>query len=169
MKEQITKCYKNAENFPFSEFRDEKIVTVPKTEIVDFLHTMKTQLEFNFLSDLTAIDYQDDTELAEERFAVVYHLLSLKTTKRLVVRCWLDEHDTTIDSVVPIYAAANWQEREVFDLFGIEFVKHPDLRRILNPDSFEHFPLRKEYPTKGVGERENFPVIGRKIGSKFKR
>lgn len=169
MKEQITKIYENAENFSFEEFRGEWTITVPKAEISDFLNAMKTQLDFNFLADLTAIDYQNDAELAKERFAVVYHLLSLKTTERLVVKCWLAENDAKIDTVVPIYNAANWQEREVFDLFGIEFIGHPDLRRILNPDSFEHFPLRKDYPTKGVGERSKFPVIERKIGSKFKR
>ena len=79
----------------------------------------------------------------------------------MTVRAYLDDPDPAIASVVPIWEAANWLEREVWDMFGIRFVGHPDLRRLVMPEEFAAHPLRKDYPLQGRGERHNFPVITR--------
>lgn len=95
------------------------------------------------------IQQQDPTKNSNSRFAVVYQLLSLQHNHRLRVRCMLDDTSTKIDSVVDIWAAANWYEREAFDLFGILFDGHPDLRRILTDYGFIGHPLRKDFPLQG--------------------
>ena len=104
-------------------------------------------LRYNFLVDVTAVDWLE----REPRFDVVYHLLSLETraTIRLKVRVGTDEEVPEVPSVVPVWDAANFYEREVFDLFGIRFTDHPDLRRILMPSDWVGYPLRKDYPTEG--------------------
>lgn len=102
-------------------------------------------LGFNYLSDLTAMDRYPN----EPRFEVVYHLLSLETFQRLRLKARLPGGDPRVDSMVPVWPGANAFEREVFDLFGIHFDGHPDLRRILLPEEWEGHPLRKDYPTEG--------------------
>ncbi len=102
-------------------------------------------LSFKYLSDLTAVDHYP----GEPRFEVVYHLLALETNERLRLKVRVTGADPKVDSVVPVWPAANAFEREVFDLFGIRFEGHPDLRRILLPEEWEGFPLRKDYPTEG--------------------
>ncbi len=82
-------------------------------------------------------------------------------TPRLILRVFLNEPDVEVDSLVPVYAGAEWLEREIFDMFGIRFRGHPDLRRILTWDAFTAFPLRKDYPVTGRGERESYPNISR--------
>jgi NADH-quinone oxidoreductase subunit C len=100
---------------------------------------------------------------AEHRFGLVYLLTNIETNERLTVRVFLDEPNITVRSVVPLWEGANWLEREVYDMFGIIFEGHPDLRRILLPDEFTAFPLRKDYPLQGRGERHNFPVLRRSM------
>ena len=102
-------------------------------------------LSFRFLSDLTAVDHHPN----EPRFEVNYHLLSLETGMRLRLKVRVSDTDPTVESVVPVWPAANAYEREVFDLFGIRFDGHPYLRRILMPEDWEGHPLRKDYPTEG--------------------
>ena len=92
---------------------------------------------------------------------MVYLLANTVTAERLTVRVFLNEPELSIPSMVPLYAGANWLEREAFDMFGIVFEGHPDLRRIMMPEEFEAHPLRKDYPLQGRGERHNFPVITR--------
>ena len=101
-------------------------------------------MRFNRLSDLTAIDYLDLG--GDPRFAVVYHLMSRSNLARLRVRAQVPEDDPSIASVTGLFPSANWPEREVYDLFGITFVGHPDLKRILLPDDWDGYPLRKDYP-----------------------
>jgi NADH-quinone oxidoreductase subunit C len=101
---------------------------------------------------------------AKDRFGVVYGLLNTKTGMRLIVKTFVNEPDPALQSVVPLWPGANWLEREVFDMYGIRFDGHPDLRRILMPDEFAAFPLRKDYPLRGRGERHNFPVLSRADG-----
>jgi NADH-quinone oxidoreductase subunit C len=103
------------------------------------------------------LNYRD----AKDRFGLVYLLANSITNERLTIRVFLNEPDLKVDSMVPLWSGANWLEREVYDMFGIEFVGHPDLRRILLPEEFVSFPLRKDYPMQGRGERHNFPVITR--------
>lgn len=101
------------------------------------------QLDFDFLSDITAVDYW---EKKEPRFEVVYQILSRKKRQRLRVRVPVPENDPALESLTPIWRGANFLEREVWDLYGIRFTDHPDLRRILLYDEFQGFPLRKDYP-----------------------
>ncbi|MCG8585378.1 MAG: NADH-quinone oxidoreductase subunit C, partial [Pirellulales bacterium] len=95
------------------------------------------------------------------RFGLVYLLVNLDTNERLTLRVYLDEPELEVASAVPFWEGANWLEREVYDMFGIRFAGHPDLRRILMPEEFTAFPLRKDYPMQGRGERHNFPVLQR--------
>ena len=108
-------------------------------------------LRFDMLSDLCAVDYLGDTP----RFEVVYHLYSIDHNHRVRIKARVPEDPCQIDSVVEIWPAANWMEREVWDLYGIRFRNHPDLRRILLYEEFEGFPLRKDYPK----ERRQ-PLVG---------
>ena len=101
------------------------------------------RLEFDFLSDITAVDYW---KKKEPRFEVVYQLVSRKHRRRLRVRVPVPENDPAVESLTPLWSGANFLEREVWDLFGIRFIDHPDLRRILLYDEFQGFPLRKDYP-----------------------
>lgn len=100
---------------------------------------------YNFFEDLTAVDWYP----AAPRFQLSYHLLSHQYKERIRLRVMLDEADPSVDSITPVWPAANFYEREVFDLFGIRFHKHPDLRRIMMPDDWEGYPLRKDYPVEG--------------------
>jgi NADH-quinone oxidoreductase subunit C len=88
-------------------------------------------------------------------------LLNTTTGVRLVVKTWVNDPEPTLRSVFDLWKSADWTEREVFDMYGIYFQDHPDLRRILMPPEFEAHPLRKDYPLRGRGERHNFPVITR--------
>jgi NADH-quinone oxidoreductase subunit C len=103
-------------------------------------------LEFDFLTDLTAVDYP----ARPKRFDVVLHLYSMTQNHRLRVKAAVAEGEE-IDTLVPVWKAANWEERECYDMFGIVFHGHPDLRRILLPEDWEGFPLRKDYPLGGYG------------------
>ena len=100
---------------------------------------------FNFLSDVTCVDWYP----AEPRFEVVYHLLSIPRKERVRLKVRLDSADPAVESVTSVWPGANFFEREVFDLFGIRFTGHPYLRRILMPEDWEGYPLRKDYPVEG--------------------
>jgi NADH-quinone oxidoreductase subunit C len=139
------------EKFPNSilgvaTFRGEFTVTVPKEEILQickFLHS-DPDLQYHLLTDLCGLDLFPQVP----RFEVVYHLCSIKNHQRLRLRVKVGDNES-ISSVESIWKAANWDEREAYDLFGILFKNHPDLRRILLWDGFEGHPLRKDYPTEG--------------------
>jgi len=100
---------------------------------------------YNFFEDLTAVDWFPSSP----RFQLSYHILSHRFLDRIRLRILLDESDPTVDSITPVWPGANYFEREVFDLFGIRFAGHPDLRRILLPDDWQGHPLRKDYPVEG--------------------
>ena len=103
-------------------------------------------MEFNFLSDISAVDRFP----LDPRFELNYHLLSLSLRQTLRLRVHLtDSKDPQIESMIPVWPTANWLEREIFDLFGVRFLGHPDLRRIVMPDDWEGYPLRKDYPVEG--------------------
>jgi len=103
------------------------------------------ELTFKFLVDVTALDHYPE----EPRFRTVYHLLSLETGARLRLKVPISGDNPRVDSAVPVWRAANAYEREIYDMFGIHFNGHPDLRRILMPDDWEGYPLRKDYPVEG--------------------
>jgi NADH-quinone oxidoreductase subunit C len=135
-----------------SSFRDQVTVTVNREKIgaiCRWLHDEPT-IEMNFLSDLCAVDYPK----SELRFEVVYNLYSLGHRHRIRIKTRLPEDDLVVDSVVSVWRGADWFEREAFDLFGIEFKDHPDLRRLLLPDNWRGYPLRKDYPLKGLEDWE---------------
>lgn len=115
---------------------------------------------FEQLSDLTCVDYLDFPK-ARDRFGVTYTLTSVTLGHRLWVKCFVNDPDPEVPSVTSIWKGADWPEREVYDLFGIRFTGHPDLRRIMTWEGFEANPLRKDYPLHGRGEREDFRVITR--------
>jgi NADH-quinone oxidoreductase subunit C len=129
-------------------FRGETSLTVDRGSIVSLCKSLRDEeaLAFDFLSDLCGVDRHPATP----RFEVVYHLFSLRHGHRLRVKVSLGGEDPVIDSVVSVWETADWHERECFDLFGIRFRNHPDLRRILLPEDFEGHPLRKDFPLEGV-------------------
>ena len=128
-------------------------------EVMDFLAD-DPRTQFDQLSDLTCVDYLEFPE-ARDRFGVIYNLLSTVLNHRLFVKSFVNDPNPRLPTVTDIWRGAEWLEREVFDMFGIRFDGHPDLRRILMWDGFKAFPLRKDYPLRGRGEREAFKVIGR--------
>ena len=146
-----------------TEFSGEHILHVNGQAILDVLTELK-DYGFNFLADLTAID--NLTLGGFERFAVSYHLLSHKTAERATVKAYISEEKPSLPSVESLWKTADWQEREVFDLYGIKFEGHPNLIRIMNPDDYDGYPLRKDYPRLGRKERGDFPVIDRPIQKK---
>ena len=143
-----------------SSFRDNRRIDVPAGKLFDLLSSLKSDHGFNMLIDLTAVDYLE-YEGATDRFGVLYMLLNVTTCERLIVRTAVNLPDPKLPTVYSLWRSCDWLEREVFDMFGIVFEGHPDLRRILMPEEFTSFPLRKDYPLKGRGERHNFPVITR--------
>jgi NADH-quinone oxidoreductase subunit C len=149
-----------AESFSISQFRDNRRVIVTADRLLPFLRCLKESCGFDMLAELTAADYLHYPG-ARDRFGVVYGLLNTTTGERVYVKTYLNEPDLTLPSAFPLWKGADWLEREVYDMYGIEFEGHPDLRRILMPEEFTAFPLRKDYPLRGRGERHNFPVITR--------
>jgi NADH-quinone oxidoreductase subunit C len=143
-----------------SEFRGEARAVVPAAEIFEALEFLKETSGFDFLIDITCVDYLNYRD-ATDRFGLIYILANIATNERLIVRTFLNEPELRVPTAVPLWEGANWMEREVYDMFGIVFTGHPDLRRILLPDDFTAYPLRKDYPMQGRGERHNFPVITR--------
>jgi len=129
------------------DFRGETTVVVPRQHLVRVSEYLAGQpgLLFSFLSDLTAVDRFP----LEPRFELNYHLLSLDRKERLRLRVRLPGAEPVVASVSAVWPTANWHEREAFDLFGIHFEGHPDLTRILMPDDWEGYPLRKDYPVEG--------------------
>jgi len=142
-----------------SVFRGQTRVVVPPQEQPDAMRLLK-RLGFDLLVDVSCVDYLD-YKGAKHRYGLVYLLASTSTNRRLTVRVFLDDPDPAVRSVVSLWEGANWLEREVWDLFGIRFEGHPDLRRLVMPEEFTAHPLRKDYPLQGRGERHNFPVITR--------
>jgi len=127
--------------------RDEMSIYVEKSSIRDVcdLLCQNADFPFNYLADITCVDWFP----SEPRFEVVYHLLSHSKKERVRLKVRLDGSSPALDSVTPVWPAANYFEREVFDLFGVRFAGHPYLRRLLMPEDWEGHPLRKDYPVEG--------------------
>lgn len=124
---------------------NEPTLFIAAERIVPVCQYLKQNQEFNRLSGITAVDWHP----AGPRFEIVYLLHSLPKNQRLRLKCWVPEDAAEIDSLVGVWRSANWYEREIFDMFGIGFRNHPDLRRILLPSDWEGHPLRKDYPVHG--------------------
>src|SRR5262245_17762678 len=121
-----------AGTFPVTTFRDDTRVTCPAEQIGELLRFLRSDCRFDMLVDITAVDYLEYPD-ARDRYAVIYMLVSTETGERLVVKVFLNDPDPRLPSAVPLWNGANWLEREVYDMFGIRFEGHPDLRRILLP------------------------------------
>ncbi|GMT42211.1 MAG: NADH-quinone oxidoreductase subunit C [bacterium] len=146
------------ERFPeavkgFHAKHGDETVIVDKSHIVELLRWLRDDesTDFNFLMDLTAVDYLGRVP----RFEVVYHLYSLSKNHRLRIKAPVPEDDCAIDSAAAIWTAADWYEREVWDLYGVRFIGHPNLKRILLYEEFVGHPLRKDYP---INKRQ--PLVG---------
>ncbi|MCX7830900.1 MAG: NADH-quinone oxidoreductase subunit C [Acidobacteria bacterium] len=146
---------------PYPSHTKEATIAVKKEKILEILSFLKTEesLKFDYLSDLTAVHYPEN----EFPIVVVYHLYSTERKDSLRVKVELKEGES-IESAVSIWPAANWMEREAYDLLGVKFDSHPNLKRILLPDEWEGHPLRKEYPLGGAQEKE---IRANKYGKPF--
>lgn len=145
---------------------DHPAVDVPRADVLAVLRFLRDECAFDLLMDLTAIDWAAG---ASPRFTMVYHLLS--TTKagtyfRVATPCAGSEDEPTAPSVVSLWAGADWHERECYDMFGIKFEGHPDLRRILMWDGYPYHPLRKEFPLAGIETDLPFADIAEETGTK---
>lgn len=168
--------------FKAARFRDMTTLVVSRENLVPVSTFLRDdpRCGFDFLSELNGVDYLGYPG-AEHRFAVNYGLVNTRTTVRLWMKVFVDpQRETTpgsdvrdeeaqtkgdpglmIPSVTGVWPGAEWMEREVYDMFGIIFTGHPDLRRILTWNGFGSYPLRKDYPLRGIGERENYKIVTR--------
>jgi NADH-quinone oxidoreductase subunit C len=168
--------------FLAKEFRDMVTVVVPREHLLEVCRFLRDdpQLRFDLLAEINGVDYLNYPG-ATHRFGVNYCLTSIPNNVRLWIKVFLDpEQDTSpghdvrdeeavekgdpglkVDSVTSIWPGAEWLERETYVMFGIIFVGHPDLRRILTWNGYGSYPLRKDYPLRGVGEREKFKIVTR--------
>ena len=168
--------------FLVNEFRGAITVVVPREKIAAVCTYLRDEpsLRYNMLAELNGVDYLGYPG-ASHRFAVNYGLTSIPHNNRLWLKVFLDpEQDTTpghdlrdeeviakgdpglkVPSVTGVWPGAEWMEREVYDMFGIIFLNHPDLRRILTWNGYGSYPLRKDYPLRGIGERENYKIVSR--------
>ena len=123
------------------EFHGETTIVVPKELLRQTAEYCRTNLQFNYLSDATSLDRYP----VEPRFELSYHLTSIPNKSKIRLRTRVNGSDPSVDSLVPVWPGAGWLEREIFDLMGIRFNGHPDLRRILLPEDWEGYPLRKDF------------------------
>jgi NADH-quinone oxidoreductase subunit C len=152
-----------AEAFAASRFRDNTRVHVSQDRLIDALTLLRDRCGLQLLSELGGVDYlgYPDRSSERSRFEVHYVLRNLDSNEMLIVKVGVDESNPSLPTAVPLWLGADWMEREVFDMYGIHFEGHPDLRRILMPEEFTAFPLRKDYPLRGRGERHNFRKLTR--------
>jgi NADH-quinone oxidoreductase subunit C len=138
-----------------SLFRDELTVVIAADAVVRACTLLRDdpELGFDMLIDLTAVD----RVVSDSGFEVVYHLYSLKNRRYLSLKIMADEARPEVPSVTGVWASANWHERETFDMFGIKFTGHPDLRRFYMPEEFEYHPLRKDFPLMGIPDSLPLP------------
>ncbi len=149
------------DGFTTSKFRDNLRIHVAADRLISALLDLKDSSGFASLAELGAVDYLKYPDRSGPRFEVHYCLLNMDRRERVVVKVGVDDPDPQLPSAVSLWLSADWLEREVFDMYGIRFEGHPNLCRILMPDEFTAFPLRKDYPLRGRGERHNFPRLTR--------
>jgi NADH-quinone oxidoreductase subunit C len=147
---------------PDGSATDQLWVRVPPERLIEAMRFLYSdpRCAFEQLADLTCVDYLNYPG-AEDRFGVTYGLLSITHNHRLWVKCFVNDPEPTVPSVTGIWKGAEWPEREVYDMFGVRFTGHPDLRRILTWEGFKDHPLRKDYPVRGKGERVSYEVVTR--------
>ncbi len=121
-------------------------IRVQPDAIVEICRFLKDEHHFIYLSDILGAD----RFTSEERFEVIYNIVSLRDRERVFLKVWIEEKDPTVDSITDVWQSASWHERQVYDMFGVRFNNHPDLRRIYMPEDFDYYPLRKEFPLLGI-------------------
>ncbi len=139
-------------------------IVIDRDDLIEISKYLKEtpELKFDMLSDVTAVDHLlMEVDEIPERYAVVYQLTSFELGHRFRVKVPVPEEDTVVPSLYEVWRAASWGERETHDMYGIEFDGNPDLRRLLMPSDYDGFPLRKDYPLRGRGERDDFQQIRR--------
>jgi NADH-quinone oxidoreductase subunit C len=168
----VKQAFPNA-RFRATEFRGQSTLIVEPKDAHEVLAFLKNDARcgFTFLSDIGGIDYLNYPTAMPGRFAVVYNLVAMSRDDRFFVKTFVDPTMATdgtavdpgleLDSVCDLWASAEWLEREVYDMFGIRFRNHPDLRRILLWEEYPGHPLRKDYPVRGRGEREQYRIVDR--------
>lgn len=141
---------------------DQIYVRVEPERLVEVMQFLRDDpsTRFEQLCDLTCVDYLHFPD-ASDRYGVNYSLLSLTHNHRIWIKCFVNDPAPSVPSVTAIWPGAEWMEREVYDMYGVVFEGHPDLRRILTWDEFKAYPLRKDYPLRGRGEREDYTVVER--------
>lgn len=128
------------------EYAGELTLEVDAANIVEVCRILRDQFGYSYLSDISAVDYFTDSK----RFGVSYNIMNLDKKSRLRVTVRVEEDHPEVDTVCEIWQAATWFEREAYDMMGIRFKGHPDMRRLFMPEDFEYFPLRKEFPLLGI-------------------
>jgi NADH-quinone oxidoreductase subunit C len=141
---------------------DQLYVRIEPARLLDVMRFLRDDdaTRFDQLIDLTCVDYLNFPN-ATDRYGVIYSLLSIEHGHRIWIKCFVNDPAPKVPSVTSVWKGAEWMEREVFDMFGVVFENHPDLRRILTWDEFKAHPLRKDYPLRGKGEREDYEVLTR--------
>jgi NADH-quinone oxidoreductase subunit C len=129
-----------------TEFRGETTYTIAATDLREIAKFCRDKLSFDYLIDITSIDNFDE----EPRFEIVYHMYSLPHGVHLRIKLKVPEETGVVDTLSDIWPTANWHEREAYDMMGIKFKGHPDLRRILMWEGYPYFPLRKDFPLEGL-------------------
>ena len=162
-----------SKRFRATEFRGQSSLIVEPKDLHEVLAFLKSdpRCAYTFLSDVGGIDYLNYPTAMPGRFGVFYNLVSMTHDYRFFVKTFVDPSLPTdgivadptleVDSVCDLWAGAEWPEREVYDMFGIRFRNHPDLRRILLWEEYPGHPLRKDYPVRGRGEREQYRIVDR--------
>lgn len=149
-----------ADQFMTSAFRDNRRIHVPAEILFGVLQYLKQECGYDMLVELGGADYLHYPN-ARDRYGVWYILLNTATGERTYLKTFANDPEPRLPSCFPLWRGADWMEREVYDMYGVVFEGHPDLRRILMPEEFSAFPLRKDYPLRGRGERHNFPTLAR--------
>lgn len=121
-------------------------IRVAPEAVTEVCRSLKETHHFIYLADILGAD----RFTSEERFEVIYNMVSLRDRERLFLKVWLEEEHPRVDSVAAVWKSANWYERQVYDMYGVTFNNHPDLRRIYMPEDFDYYPLRKEFPLLGI-------------------
>lgn len=140
------------------EWRGDLAVTVTREKLHEVAQFLRDDpaMDFDYIVHVSSVDWQDD----EERFEVVYEFYSIRKRHRIRLKARVPEHDCIVDSLTDLWKGADFMEREVYDMMGIRFRRHPDLRRILMPDDYtEGYPLRKDFPVRGKGWRDTFEFL----------
>src|SRR5436190_1245691 len=149
-----------SDSFTTSEFKDNRRLHVKADRCHGVLAYLKDVLGFDMLFELTAADYLKYPN-ARDRYGIVYGVLNTTSGERLFLKTFVNDPKPALPTAYDLWKGADWMEREVYDMYGVVFTGHPDLRRILMPEEFTSYPMRKDYPLRGRGERHNFPVITR--------